>query len=177
MSEPWISLLAALVGAIVGGAASLAGTVLVNRMQMATNARMRLYDELLPRLKDAVDAVMNPLVPEPEDQAKRVMPELLVTVERASAIAGRKERSAVHKLALLWFRYSTLSATPPPNLETLLPQELLESINQSELTIPPPRGNPRPDTYAERKAEGWEALNKMADEIQALSDYLAAKLG
>jgi hypothetical protein len=48
-SETWSSLLAALVGAIVGGAASLAGTMLVNRMQMATNARMRLYDELLPK--------------------------------------------------------------------------------------------------------------------------------
>jgi CHASE1-domain containing sensor protein len=50
MSETWTSLLAALVGAIVGGAASLAATMVVNKQQMATNAQMRLYDELLPKL-------------------------------------------------------------------------------------------------------------------------------
>jgi hypothetical protein len=58
MDEVWISLLSGVVGAVVGGAASLAGTVLVNRMQMATNARLRLYDDLLPKLTAATRNIL-----------------------------------------------------------------------------------------------------------------------
>jgi hypothetical protein len=38
MSEVWTSLLSGVVGALVGGAASLAGTMVVNKQQMATHA-------------------------------------------------------------------------------------------------------------------------------------------
>jgi hypothetical protein len=53
MGETWTSLLSALVGTIVGGLASLGGTM----QQMATNARMRLYDELLPKISNRIDSI------------------------------------------------------------------------------------------------------------------------
>jgi hypothetical protein len=94
MSETWSSLLAGIIGAIVGGAASLAGTMVVNKQQMATNARMRLYDELLPKLERTID--------EHEEIAEERVPELLAAVRRASAIAGRLERRDAHNLWQLW---------------------------------------------------------------------------
>jgi len=73
MSETWTSLLSGVVGAIIGGTFSLLGTRYAIKHQMATNARMRLYDELLPKLADAVDTVIEPLVPE-DQMAEMGMP-------------------------------------------------------------------------------------------------------
>jgi hypothetical protein len=49
------ALLGAFVGAIGGGVASLADTVIVNRLQLRREMRIRTYDDLLPKL--AVDFV------------------------------------------------------------------------------------------------------------------------
>ena len=100
MTETWTSLLAAFVGAIVGGAASLAGTVLVNKMQMSTNARMRLYDELLPKLEQAADRMQYPPTPTPFEQEERLA--AVLAMRRAGAVAGRHERKAVNRLVLLF---------------------------------------------------------------------------
>lgn len=94
MSETWTSLLSGVVAAIVGGAASLAGTMVVNKRQMATNARMRLYDQLLPELEGAID--------DRTGVAEERVPELLAAVRRASAVAGRLERQDAHNLSRLW---------------------------------------------------------------------------
>jgi hypothetical protein len=104
MSETWSSLLAGVVGAVVGGVASLAGSMFVNKWQMATHARMRLYDELLPNLASAMDSAIDPQVPE-DQMAEEYVPELLEKVRRASAIAGPVERKAAHNLTVLWNRY------------------------------------------------------------------------
>jgi hypothetical protein len=80
MSEAWSNLFAALVGAIVGGAASLAGTMVDDRMQMTTNARIQMYFQLLPELERAID--------DRTGVAEERVPELLAAVRRASAIAG-----------------------------------------------------------------------------------------
>jgi hypothetical protein len=101
MSETWTSLVSGVVGAIVGGAASLAGTMYVNKRQMATNARMRLYDELLPELETAVDSLINPQLPGDELAEERI-PELLEKVRRVGAIAGRMEQRNSHNLWKLW---------------------------------------------------------------------------
>jgi hypothetical protein len=58
MSETWTNLLSGAIGAIFGATLSLLGTRYVIKWQMASNARMRLYDELLPKLAAAVDAVI-----------------------------------------------------------------------------------------------------------------------
>jgi hypothetical protein len=106
MSETWTSLLAGVVGALVGGAASLAGTMLVNKQQMATNARMRLYDELLPNLARAIESISDDdLDPASAQVAREQMPDPLEAVRRASAIAGRDERRSANMLWTLWLAH------------------------------------------------------------------------
>jgi hypothetical protein len=175
MSETWTSLLAALVGAIVGGAASLAGTMVANKRQMATNARMRLYDELLPKLADAVDAVIDPQVPE-DQMAEEAMPELLAVVRRVGAIAGRQERRAVHNLVLLWSEYGSATAIPPIPSPLLATDDMFEDRRESA-EEPAPEDKPRPGPYAERQAKGEALLGQIREEIRAFSDHLGAKLG
>ena len=48
----WIPLVAALLGAVVGGLLALYGSVLVNRWEVRRTARFRMYQELLPRIKN-----------------------------------------------------------------------------------------------------------------------------
>jgi hypothetical protein len=163
MSETWTSLLAALVGAIVGGLASLGGTMLVNKQQMATNARMRLYDELLPELADAVDGVIEPLVPE-DQVAGEVLPERLEKVRRASAIASRHERRFANNLWQLWGEHQ---AGRQAEIEAWTPR-IPKSVNADP---DPPPGTEPPLTPAQRR------LRRIREEIEAFSDHLATKLG
>jgi hypothetical protein len=180
MSETWTSPLSgavgAFLGAIVGGTFSLLGTRYAIKHQMATNARMRLCDELLPKLADAVDSVIDPLVP--EDQMAEVgMPELLERVRRASAIAGRFERKAAHKLMVLWRQYEGVSALPLPHIPSpVLASDVLEA-HRKFAEEPAQPEQPRPDSHAEDKAKRAAILGQMKKEVRALSDHLGAKLG
>jgi hypothetical protein len=160
MSEPWTSLVAALVGAIVGGAASQASTMVVNKQHMATNARLRLYYELLPNLERAMESAILPQVPE-DQVAEEQMPELLEEVQRASAIAGGFERKAAYNLTALWKGHWN---APPP----AMPMHPPEAVNPDP---PPPPGYKRPPSPAERR------LGKIQEEVRTFSDHLAAKLG
>jgi hypothetical protein len=163
MSETWTSLLSGVVGAIVGGAASLAGTMVVNKRQMATNARMRLYDELLPELERAVDDLKGLTEP----MAMERVPELLAAV-RASAIAGRLERKDAHNLWQLWGEHQAELQAEMEAWEeetrTLLP------ISVNADPDPPPGREPPPSAYELR-------LRRIREEIRAFSDKLGAKLG
>lgn len=96
------------VGAIMGGAASLAGTMVVNKRQMATNARMRLYDELLPNLASRIDVMLDGTDYKALTVAEEQVPELLEKVRRASAIAGPRKRKAAHNLAMLWSEFGSI---------------------------------------------------------------------
>jgi hypothetical protein len=154
MSETWTSLLSGVVGAIVGGAASLAGTMVVNKRQMATNARMRLYDQLLPELDDAIVEHMGVAVPE-----------LLEAVRRASAIAGRAERRDAHNLWQLWREHQAELEVERSAFETL---GMPEAVNADP--DPPPGYKPPPSPYKLR-------LSRIREEIKAFSDKLGAKLG
>jgi hypothetical protein len=49
-SDVWIPLLAALLGALVGGLLALVGSVLVKRWELKKTTRIRMYDELIPSL-------------------------------------------------------------------------------------------------------------------------------
>jgi hypothetical protein len=166
MSETWSNLLSgaigAIFGAIVGGTFSLLGTMLVNKQQMATNARMRLYDELLPKVLDRVNGMLDSdLDPASAYVAEEQIPDLLGAVQRASAIAGRVERKAAHNLWVLWVKHVD---APTPAMRTDLPK--------SHSADPPdPPGHKRPPSAAELR------LGKIQEELQAFSDALGAKLG
>jgi hypothetical protein len=160
MTETWSNLLSGVVGAIVGGAASLAGTMLVNKMQMATAARMRMYDELLPKLERAMDG-SDPVSAEGAD-------DILARLGRASAIAGRPERRAVHDLASALAEYRRLTRewnnTPAP-----LPFDPLPG----EEHIPP---TPEHETWHKLSRECSDARQRLLTGIRALSESLGTKL-
>jgi hypothetical protein len=86
VSDVWVPLLAALLGAIVGGLLALAGSVLVNRWELRRTARFRMYEELLPRVKNETW---------PRLRWRRADRDLfeqsLDALERAGAIAGPLE--------------------------------------------------------------------------------------
>jgi hypothetical protein len=159
MSDTWVSLLSALVGALVGGAASLAGTVLVNRMQMATAARMRMYDEMLPKLSEAISG--------PNQLDRDAVTKILEQLLRVGAIAGRSERKSTRKLLSSFAEYQVLndrwSNTPAP-----LPFEL-DSNKHIGSTL---------------KGDAWEKLGRESEhmyyrllmEIEELSESLRTKL-
>lgn len=77
----------ALLGAAVGGGASLLGSIVVERRKLTRESRVRMFDELLPRLM----------------QARQVPMERppLEAIHRAAILAGRSDqRSAAHILRL-----------------------------------------------------------------------------
>jgi hypothetical protein len=85
-SDVWVPLLAALVGAIVGGLLALAGSVLVNRWELRRTARFRVYQELLPR-------VMNETWPRFRwhgEQAE-LFEQSMDALQRASTVPGPRE--------------------------------------------------------------------------------------
>jgi hypothetical protein len=77
---------------------------------------------------------------------------------------------------LLWEHYSSIRIAPDIPDPLLATDELVEPLGQSGEEPAEPE-QPRPNPYAEAKAKREDALNLMGEEIQALSDYLAAKLG
>lgn len=58
MDDGWIALVAAGVGAIVGGAASAGGAYLLERHRRITETRIELYRVLLPELRPTLDKVV-----------------------------------------------------------------------------------------------------------------------
>jgi hypothetical protein len=159
LGETWTSLLSGVVGAIVGGAASLAGTMVINKRQMATNARMRLYDQLLPELERAID----------DGTGRERVPEVLAAVRRASAIAGRLERRDAHNLWQLWGEHQA-----ELEVETEAERRAWETLGPPVAVHadpdPSPGYKPPPSPYELR-------LRKIGQEIRAFSDKLGAKLG
>jgi hypothetical protein len=112
------ALLGAFVGAVGGGAAPLAGSVIVNRLQLRREMRIRMYDELLPKLIDGHftrSGVRLFPIPDKVPHPSEVL-QTMREMERASVIAGRKEAERVRALrrpVLRWVgRYeSDLEAT------------------------------------------------------------------
>jgi hypothetical protein len=87
------ALLGAFVGAIGGGAASLAGSVIVNRRELRRKMRIRIYDELLPKLikENFSRTAKGEVVSKPASERPTVFNhDLIREIERASVLAGRR---------------------------------------------------------------------------------------
>jgi hypothetical protein len=164
MSETWTSLLSGVVGAIVGGAASLAGTMLVNRMQVAANARMRMYDELLPKLQQALSEYMvftgfttdfkrDLKVKEVNKDAAQRVDEALAALRRVSGLTGRQEQQQVAKLGPIW-------------------REL-----QGTARYAVPSDSSEPQKVSEAAQACFRMHSDLDDVMQELSTYLETKLG
>jgi hypothetical protein len=95
-------LLAVLLGALIGSMASLWGSVIVNRMQLRRTTRIRIYDELLPKLRRAYTG--NPAEPlfGAYDFPYGPFPEWFIPtvrdVYRSSVVSGGKDRHMAERL-------------------------------------------------------------------------------
>ena len=87
-SEAVAGLVGAIIGAIIGGIASLEGSILIERWTLTRTTRVRLYDELLPRLLETLKAV--PASPETEGATQLYNLEARAReLYRAATIAGK----------------------------------------------------------------------------------------
>jgi hypothetical protein len=113
------NLLSALLGAIVGGVLTLAGSVVMNRSVTARAARIRLYDELLPQLGGAFSSFLEDWdVHARGDSVARD----LEAMSRVSVIAGPRERSAVANLRIAWGKLSPAPRALPNWRTNLAPR-------------------------------------------------------
>ena len=99
LSDTTTNLLSALLGAIVGGAASLAGSIVVGRWSRVSDARLRLYDELLPEATSTWEQLRyNIGISELHDRMNGTVHAL----RRASVVAGQPERRAADAIVRAW---------------------------------------------------------------------------
>lgn len=100
MSDTAANLLSGLIGAIVGGALSLLGSIIVNRRERRTAIRHQLYllaAELAPRMEDApLGRLSKASIDESVKNADRL--------SRLGAIAGGDERRLTAEAAAQWLK-------------------------------------------------------------------------
>jgi hypothetical protein len=99
VSDGLVTLLAALLGAIVGGALSLTGSIIVNRRERRAALRYELYmlaADLVPQMDIDPRPRMNNPANETEEQ--------LDTLQRLGAIAGRDERRLSFEAWQQWLK-------------------------------------------------------------------------
>jgi hypothetical protein len=117
------------------GVASLAGSVIVNRLQLRREMRIRMYDDLLPKL--AVDfvktdaGITSSLAPEIPVEFQLALAEM----KRASVIAGRTDAARVEELSrLVSNRNATYEAVKPSYAGTKMysPDDVAKLEKQAE---------------------------------------------
>ena len=98
LGELWAGLLGAVVGAIVGGAARLFASLIVERQRVARETRIRMYDELVPAVLDGyLGYSANRRLPEATAESEE-FERRIRDLERANLIAGRKDHALTRDL-------------------------------------------------------------------------------
>lgn len=130
----WIPLASALLGAVVGGAASLLASIFVDRLRLRRETRVRLYDE---HIGEAAAAVARWGARSGEggiDLEQNAALLAMAKVRRAAVIAGKADleqvqqwEDAYHALRRLSIEIASLRATGsgvmnPEERDRLLPQ-------------------------------------------------------
>jgi hypothetical protein len=94
------ALLGAFVGAAAGGVASFAGSVVVNRLQLRREMRIRIYDELIPRLLESSFTISEKgsVLPVPRDKLPPEFRSTVRNIERTAVIGGRGDLAMVKRL-------------------------------------------------------------------------------
>jgi hypothetical protein len=81
------NLLAAFVGAVTGGAASLAGSVFVGRRDLTRKTRIHMYHDLIPPLQEEISRLIGKKSQDPEP--RKEIYEGVEALARESVVAGR----------------------------------------------------------------------------------------
>jgi hypothetical protein len=99
-SQVLAALLGALVGGLASGLAALGGSVIVERMKLRKTVRIRMYEELLPPIRDRVSkyrtAISEDERPEPHSGSFGDVGQL----EHVSVMAGRRERQLASRIGM-----------------------------------------------------------------------------
>jgi hypothetical protein len=107
MSDASSNLFAALLGAIVGGLLTLAGSVLVNRWELRRRARFRIYEELLPRVRESWERLKW------HGEQPELFEQSLDALQRASTVLGPREWLAAYQAWLNAQVYVGVSMSEP----------------------------------------------------------------
>lgn len=99
MSDAVINLISGVIGALVGGAASLAGTVMVGRMQFVRSARVRIFREILPKISERTLPAF--LAEQESDDCFNSYVASVAELAREAQVAGRPEGRAMRKIFAL----------------------------------------------------------------------------
>jgi hypothetical protein len=139
-------LLGASLGAVLGGASALAGSIVVERMKLAKNSRIRIFDELLPELVLLVHN-LNRFEKHPRDVMDDA-DEVAKAIARAAILAGRKDRRIGDGLLETWFSFkqaqNAVTVQPMgrdvtermiPNWISTASPEAFRRINELETTL------------------------------------------
>jgi hypothetical protein len=105
-SDIWVPLLAALLGAVVGGLLALAGSVLVNRWELRRTARLGMYVELLPRVKNETWPRFRG-----RGEGREAFEQSLDALKRAGAIVGPRESVSAVWISLKGVEYVSLASS------------------------------------------------------------------
>jgi hypothetical protein len=119
----WVTLVAALLGAVAGSAATLVGSVLVNRWELRRTARFRMYQELVPRVKETWPRVSW------RGEGRDEFEKSLHALERAGAVAGPLEWRCAVMVRINGEGYANIFEREPDSYEL---QELDQKL-QDEL--------------------------------------------
>jgi hypothetical protein len=110
------SLIAALVGALVGGAASLAGSILVGRQDLTRKMRIQMYQDMLPSLQEKVSEIIKDSSRQQSlrlitslDEVRDEVYKAITVLRRAAIIAGRRDSSRIKRIEELCRRQKDLS--------------------------------------------------------------------
>jgi hypothetical protein len=87
------------VGAIIGGAVTLIGSVIVGRWELANAARLRAFEELLPKVLQISLSVLQHSYATSEDLQLETD---LRALARVAAVAGRTEYRTMQRIGKMW---------------------------------------------------------------------------
>jgi hypothetical protein len=95
------ALLGALVGGLASGLAALGGSVLVEKMKLRKATRIRMYEELLPPIRDATTKYRESLSKKDHMPQQELIYALLygsADLEHISAMAGRRDQQLASRI-------------------------------------------------------------------------------
>jgi hypothetical protein len=106
----------AVVGAIIGGAITLIGSVIVSRWELANAARLRAFEELLPKVRQESLSILKDSYATSDDLQLETD---LRALARVAAIAGRTEYRTMQRIGKMWAARKKLVQSLADNVEPL----------------------------------------------------------
>lgn len=107
------ALVGAVVGAIIGGAITLIGSVIVGRWELANAARLRAFEELLPKVIQESSVLQHSYATSNDLQLDTD----LRALARVAAIAGRTEYRTMQRIGKMWAARKKLVQDLADNVE------------------------------------------------------------